>query len=149
MSIGYYIFLGVTLLISLAYAALGAAPVLLVFWIVLALVSVFVTLLMNSTTIDGRPVKLRHRLKGHKCYFCDSYFWTCKNAVAHERRYHPQQKKMQEAYYKSIAQRHYGPRVTKVYHPDAYLKPCTWCGGEGYKFGVMCEECGGTGKMFR
>lgn len=35
--------------------------------------------------------------------------------------------------------------------PDigAYMRTCPWCGGSGRKYGVVCDECDGTGKVFR
>lgn len=147
MTIGYMIFLGIFLLIALMYVAIGTPPVLLLLWLLLAVVSVIYTFLINSVTTKGVQIKPKDRLKAYRCNWCNRCFWTRKGVVEHENTVHPVQAAKERAYRRSLADRRKHP--TKVHNPDDYLKPCTWCGGSGYKNGVMCDECGGTGKMFR
>ncbi len=41
----------------------------------------------------------------------------------------------------------YGDDYWKFTNPDHYLHTCPWYGGIGRKYGVMCDECGGSGKL--
>lgn len=102
----------------------------------------------SAATAPEPRIKGFDRLKPYPCNWCNRAFWTHKGCNRHEETEHPTQKRKRVAYYGAQKQgQKHGNR--KIHNPDNYLKPCTWCGGSGWKNGVMCDECGGTGKMFR
>lgn len=112
---------------------------------IIAIMGVYVLYVISCSSPKTKGI---NKLKPYPCQWCGCAFWTCKSLVQHEEAKHPTQRRNRIAYYKAReTARHNNGK--KIHNPDACLKPCTWCGGSGYKNGVMCDECGGTGKMFR
>lgn len=98
---------------------------------------------------------------GYTCDICGKRYlfnphkaFMCCPGVHNEkwRREHPHEKCLTDPSTLTIQQQlkaAYGSDYWKHVNPDHYLRTCPWCGGTGRKYGVMCDECGGSGKLPR
>lgn len=114
-------------------------------YLIIAIIGVYILYVISCSSPKTKGI---NKLKPYPCHWCGCAFWTRKSCVRHEEAKHPTQKRNRTIYYQA-RKRARNPSDKNIHNPDAYLKPCTWCGGSGWKNGVMCDECGGTGKMFR
>lgn len=98
---------------------------------------------------------------GYECRICGKEYlfnshkaFMCCPGVHNEkwRREHPHEKCLTDPSTLTIQQQlnaAYGSDYWKHVNPDHYLRTCPWCGGTGRKYGVMCDECGGSGRLPR
>lgn len=96
---------------------------------------------------------------GYECRICGKVYlfnshkaFMCCPGIHNEqwRREHPHEKCLTAPSTLTIQQQlkaAYGDRYWEHVNPDHYLRTCPWCGGTGRKYGVMCDECGGLGKL--